>query len=163
MRTSTLLLAIAVLAFVGSLTAEKEGVAEGKDENKLKARMEVDEHEQSFTVRFFIKNESEEDQKVMMGRGGAGMSVVPHFRLSDMTITPPTYLMPPRRSLKPDYRNIPAGKEILYATFTMGYPYRAEAKEEQISATIIFLDPNLTLQTTEQPLKIPASAIHFDE
>ncbi len=119
----------------------------------LTARMEVTAHEQSFTVRFFIKNQGNQDAEVVFGRGGMGMSVVPQFHLGELTITPPTYLRPGRRAMAPDKKKIPAGKEVLYGTFTMGYPWEAQQgmrpdrtpMGEKISATIRFAQPKITL------------------
>src|SRR5262245_52758376 len=64
----------------------------------LSARVEIVEHENSFTVRFFLKNISEKDIEVVTGSGGSGLRVVPRFNVGEVTIHPPTYSRPPRRS-----------------------------------------------------------------
>lgn len=125
----------------------------------LAARMEVDEHEHCFTVRFFLKNDTDLDVDVTFGRGGSGLEVVPAFHVGggrETYITPPTYLGPSKRSLRPNVMQIPAGKEILYGTFTMGYPYREKENVEEISATIQFRELRQFLKTDPVRLKIPA-------
>jgi len=129
----------------------------------LTARMEVTAHEQSFTVRFFIKNQGNQDAEVVYGRGGMGMSVVPQFHLGELTITPPTYLRPGRRAMAPDKKIIPAGKEILYGTFSMGYPVDGPfglrpdrtPMGEKITGSIRFGQPKISLKTEPQWLKAP--------
>lgn len=156
MRVATVALFLGgVAVFMGSL-----GLSQGpKDERNLtalKPRIEVDEHEHCFTVRFFLKNDGKDEEKVEYGRGGSGLQVVPQFRVDFVTITPPTYVSPPRRSMKPDVRSIPAGEEILYGTFTMGYPVLDQGGDKKLTASIYFRELKATLRTEPQPLKIPA-------
>ena len=122
------------------------------------ARVEVDAHEHCLTVRFFLKNDGEKEAEVVYGSGGSGMRVVPQFEVAGVTITPPVYHRPPRRSMKPDVKRIPAGKEILYGTFTMGYPpvERERERDVELSAVIHFEKLKATLRTEPQRLKIPA-------
>ena len=122
----------------------------------LSARVEIDEHEHSFTVRFFLKNTAEMDVEVVIGHGSSGMRVVPQFDVGNITIHPPTYSTPPRRSMSPDKRQVPAGKEILYGTFTMGYPPIDKARTDKLTAVIQFKELKATLRTEPQELKIPA-------
>src|SRR5262245_20400749 len=104
----------------------------------LSARVEIDEHENSFTVRFFLKNTSEKDIEVVIGSVRSGLLVLPQFHVCEVTSHPPTYSRPPRRSMKNDVRQVPACKEILYGTFTMGYPPTARASTEKLTAVIEF-------------------------
>lgn len=122
----------------------------------LSARMEVDAHEHCFTVRFFLKNAGKRNIEVIQGRGGRGLETVPQFHLGSLTITPPTYLRPPRRSLRSDTRQIPAGSEILYGTFTLGYPPLDLLRDEKLFASIDFAELKTSLQTEPQPLKVSA-------
>jgi hypothetical protein len=124
----------------------------------LTARIEVDEHEHCFTVRFFLKNTGEKDIAVIYGVGGGGLEVVPQFKLAGLTVTPPKYLHPPRRSMRPDAKHVPAGEEILYGTFTMGYPpvERDQDREETLSGSIYFRELKAELRTEPRTLKIPA-------
>ncbi len=154
-----------VVLFLGSACLLSANLASGQPsegvpaKSSLAARMVVDEHEHCFTVRFFLKNDSDRDVEVTYGRGGSGLQVVPVFRLGgsgDVYITPPTYLRPASRALRPDVMPIPAGKEILYGTFTMGYPRSRDVSNDEISATIQFQEPKLTLRTKPVRLKIPA-------
>lgn len=128
------------------------------DPAPLTARIEVEGHDHSFTVRFFLKNSGAHDLDVIYGRGGSGMSVVPQFKVAGMTVTPPTYLRPPRRSMTPMRKPVPAGKEILYGTFTMGYPpvERKKDRNEEMSAVIHFAELKATVRSDNQKLKIPA-------
>lgn len=133
------------------------------ESTRLTARMEVTNHEQGFAVRFFIKNDGDQDTEVVYGRGGMGMSVVPQFQLGDLTITPATYLRPGRRAMNPDKKAIPAGKEILYGTFMMGYPLELEQglrpdktpMGQKITGSIRFAQSKITLKTEPQWLKRP--------
>ena len=154
-----------VVLFLGSACLLSANLASGQPsegvpaKSSLAARMVVDEHEHCFTVRFFLKNDSDRDVEVTYGRGGSGLEVVPVFRLGgsgDVYITPPTYLRPASRALRPDVMPIPAGKEILYGTFTMGYPPVEREREEKLSAVIHFKELKATLRTEPQRLKIPA-------
>lgn len=124
----------------------------------LSARVELDEHEHSFTVRLFLKNAGEKDIDVVTGTGGSGLRVVPQFNVGEITIHPPRYSRPGRRSGKEDLRTVPAGKEILYGTFTMGYPPSDRARTEKLTAFIEFKELKATLRTEPQELKIPATA-----
>ncbi len=152
-----------VVLFLGSAFLLSANFASGQPSEgapakpSLVAHMVVDEHEHCFTVRFFLKNDSDQDLKVTYGRGRSGLQVVPVFRLGgsgNLRIVPPTYLHPPRRDLKPDVMPIPAGKEILYGTFTMGYPQGKS--DAELSAAIQFQEPKVTLITKPVRLKIPA-------
>jgi hypothetical protein len=80
------------LCLVGMLNAS----AASAQDMKLVARIEVDEHDKAFTVRLFLKNNGDKDAEVAHGYGGGGMSVVPQFDVAGLSITPPTYLSPPR-------------------------------------------------------------------
>jgi hypothetical protein len=122
----------------------------------LSARIEVDAHEHCFTVRFYVKNNGKDDEKIELGRGGSGLQVVPRFQVGDVSITPPLYLRPGRRSGNPDLITVQAGKEILYGTFTMGYPPVERERQEKLTASISFRERKETLRTEPQPLKIPA-------
>jgi hypothetical protein len=126
----------------------------------LTARIEVDEHEHSFTVRFFLKNNTDRDVEVEYGKGGSGLEVVPSFRLigrGGLAIYPPTYIGPARRSLRPNLLRIPAGKEVLYGTFTMGYPRLGPRREREVEfdGVISFPRPEMTLRTKPVRLKVP--------
>ncbi len=125
----------------------------------LTARIEVEEHEHCFSVRFFLKNDSDRDAEVTYGRGSQGLEIVPKFHLGggrEVYITPPTYIGLPKRSLQPNVMPIPAGKEILYGTFSMGYPPSKKESVEDLSATIQFREPSLTLET--KPVRLIISA-----
>ena len=127
----------------------------------LTARMEADGHGHSFTVRFFLKNNTDRDVDVEYGKGRSGLEVVPRFYLKDRSyrvINPPTYLGPSNRALRPDLMRIPAGKEVLYGTFTMGYPplLPRELREIEFEGVINFPKPNLTLRTEPVRLTLPA-------
>ena len=124
----------------------------------LTARLEVESHEHCFTVRFFLKNTGEKDIDVVYGAGGGGLQIVPEFQVAGLMITPPTYLAPPRRSMRPDVKHVPAGKEILYGTFTMGYPPNEldQDREEKLSGTIHFRELKAELRTEPQVLRFPA-------
>src|SRR5262245_20735381 len=51
---------------------------------------------------------------------------------------------------------VPAGKEILYGTFTMGYPPTEKARTEKLIAVIQFKELKATLRTEPQELNISA-------
>lgn len=131
----------------------------GPAKPSLAARMEVDEHEHCFSVRFYLKNETDRDVEVTYGRGNSGLEVVPAFHVGgsrEVYITPPIYLGPSNRALQPNILPIPVGKEILYGTFTMGYPQREKENVEEFSATIQFPELPQFLKTKPVRLKIPA-------
>ena len=122
----------------------------------LGARIEVDEHKHSFTVRFYLKNTGKDEVKVQTGSGGGGMRVVPRFDVAGVMINPPTYHRPPRRSMRPDYRVVPAGKEVLYGTFTMGYPPVDKGGDYKMTASITFRELKATIQSEAKTVKLPA-------
>ncbi|MBC7968402.1 MAG: hypothetical protein H7Z17_21055, partial [Fuerstia sp.] len=125
----------------------------------LTARIEVDEHEHCFTARFFLQNDSVKDLSVTYGRGGRGLEVVPTFHVSDSSnifITPPTYLGYPERALRKHAINVPAGKEVLYGTFTMGYPHCDKERDEEITASIQFDEFPQAITTEAVRFTIPA-------
>lgn len=122
----------------------------------LTGRIEVVEHKHSFTVRFYLKNTGKEEVKVVTGYGGGGLSVVPRFQVGITAVTPPTYLHPPRRSMRPTFKAIPAGKEVLYGAFTMGYPPSDKGRREKITGSIYFRDLKATIKTEARTLNVPA-------
>lgn len=156
MRASTITLLAGCVSLLSADQTTCQPPKTAPAEPTLSARVEVDAHEHCFTVRFFLKNNGESETEVVYGSGGSGLQVVPRFEIAGMTITPPTYLMPPRRSRRPDVKLIPAGKEVLYGTFTMGYPSFDREREEKLSAVIHFSELKATLRAEPRPLKIPA-------
>lgn len=147
------------LAMLSAGLASDQEVAKEKPGETLVARMEVIEHEHCFTVRFFLKNTGESPIEVVEGHGQSGQQIVPRFEAGDVGISPPTYLRPPRRSMRPDSRRIPAGEEILYGVYTMGYPILEKAREDPMSASIYFRELKQTIRAAPRPLRIPAAAI----
>ncbi len=129
------------------------------EEPDLAFRIVVDHHEHCFTLRFFVKNNGESEAKVIYGRGDSGLENVPHFRFAGLYISPPTYLRPSRRALRPNVRTIQAGAEILYGTFTLGYPQISRRirrdGDDELSAFIRFPDTKKTLYAPVQKLKLP--------
>jgi hypothetical protein len=127
-----------------------------KGKPTLSVRMKVEPHDHCFIVHFYVKNIGTTDQEVETGRGGGGMRVVPTFDVADVTVHPSTFTRPPRRSMRPDLRTLPAGKEILYGTFTMAYPPVEKEREAPMTASIYFRELKATLRTEPQKLKVPA-------
>jgi hypothetical protein len=123
-----------VLCAVGAWTlvlvaapAWSRGTEPPPPEARLTGRIEVVPREQCLTVRFYLKNPTPTDVAVVYGRGGAGLTQVPSFRLRygrslTMTIQPPVYRHPPRRTMRPNTKRVPAKGEIVYGEFTMGWP-----------------------------------------
>jgi hypothetical protein len=123
---------------------------------RLAARITVEEHEHSFTVRLYLRNDGREDVQVMYGRGGEGMRNVPQLAVGGLSITPPTYLRPVRRSLRPDTMTVPAGKEVLYGTFTQGYPPRQGlGRDDKLVASISFPELRVSVQAPAVRLTLP--------
>jgi hypothetical protein len=159
MRVPTVVLFLGGACLLSADPASSQPPKAAPAKPTLAARIEVDEHEYCFTVRFLLKNDSDRDAEVTYGRGDKGLEVVPMFHLGggrDIYITPPTYLGLPKRSLQPNVAPIPAGKEILYGTFTMGYPRSEKETVEDLSATIQFREPAQTFETKPVRLIIPA-------
>jgi len=159
MRVSIVALPLGCICLLCADPASSQPPKAAPAKPTLAARMEVEEHEHCFTVRFFLKNDSDRDAEVTYGRGDKGLEVVPKFHLGggrDIYITPPTYIGLPNRSLQPNVMPIPAGKEILYGTFTMGYPRSVKETVEELSATIRFREPAEALETKPVRLIIPA-------
>ncbi len=153
-------LAVVLLAAAYALPGTAPGHGQKADGPKpaLKARIEARPHEAAFSVLFYLKNEGDKDVEVVYGRGGAGMEVVPRLYVGEFQVTPPTYLRPPSRSLRPNKLRVPASKEILYGTFTMGYPPAGrKGKDVSVTAYISFNEPRLDLKTPAQRLTIPAA------
>jgi hypothetical protein len=128
---------------------------------KLVARVEIVHHEHCFTVKYFIKNEDDEDVELVYGRGDSGIQIVPTLQLGApryLTITPPTYLAPGRRTMQANLKKVEAGKEILYGTFTMGYPPSSRDQEVDLAASIEFRDQKSIERTPAVRLKIPAQS-----
>jgi hypothetical protein len=156
--TVTLLLIFACLTCVHRSPAGLDESASKDSTAKptLEARMEIDKHEHSFTVRFYLKNTGEHKPEVVYGRGGSGLEVVPHFRLGYLYITPPTYLSPSRRALRRDKFEILARKEILYGTFTLGYPTgRFLEREKTFSGFIRFQEFEMTIHAKPVEFEVP--------
>lgn len=124
---------------------------------EMRARIEVETHEQCFTVRLYVHNAGTAEQSLEHGRGGGGLSVVPRFHFGMLTIEPPKYLRPPRQSMRPDVTVVGAGKEVLYGTWTMGYPPVAPGSTDDLTATIEFREPKLRLDAAPVTLAIPAA------
>ena len=159
MRVLALTLCLGCVCLLSAHRTSGQNPATATEEPDLAVRIELDEHEHCFTLRFFVKNNGESEAKVTYGRGDSGLEVVPHFRFSGLYISPPTYLRPARRSMRPNVRKIPAGTEILYGTFTLGYPQISRRirrdGDDELSAFIRFLDSKKTLYAPMQRLKLP--------
>jgi len=100
----------------------------GEEAGGLRARLEVVTHEHCFVVTFRLRNVTDEERRVETGRGGQGLTNVPRLMVRAavrgsvfLRVTPATWLGPSRRSMGPDYVRIPAGKEVVYGRFTLGY------------------------------------------
>jgi hypothetical protein len=156
MSVPTVGLFMGIMAIFNSTQAQQKAPKADAGQSTLSARIEVDAHEHCFTVRFFVKNNGKDEQKIERGWGGSGLEVVPRFEVDGISITPPTYLRPPRRSMRPNLLTVPAGNEVLYGTFTMGYPVVEREREEKLTAVIRFRELKTTLRTEAQKLKIPA-------
>lgn len=124
--------------------------------SELRARLEVDTHRESFTVRLFLANTGNSEQQLVHGHGHGGLGVVPQFRFGRYTIDPPRYLVPPSRAMRPDFTVVGAGKEVLYGSWTLGYPPAGDGPRE-LTATIGFREAKLTLTTPPVMLAAPAA------
>src|SRR5262245_20629223 len=110
MRLPSVALVLGCAWLLSAVAASGQKPKAGAAHSTLTARVEVQGHEHSFTVRFYLENKGTKEVAVVYGRGGGGMSVVPRFNVADVSITPPTYHRPPRRSMAPMVKRIPAGK-----------------------------------------------------
>jgi hypothetical protein len=85
---------------------------------------------------------------------------VPTFYVLRFHVTPPVYLTPPRRAMRPQLLKIASGQEVLYGTYTMGYPpSERERKDVEIFAQISFREGNLLLRTPPQKLAVPKTEL----
>jgi hypothetical protein len=142
-----------VLAVTGLLGAD-----DGKDQLRATARIEVEAKPDCFSVRFFIKNETNEGFDLAYGAGNGGQTVVPTFAIGQIHVTPPIYRFPLKRSLRPNILHFPEHTEVLYGTYTMGYPPEnvLDRERQTIQAFIQFQDqgqrePELRLTTPAIP------------
>jgi hypothetical protein len=143
---------------------QKEGAV------KASARLEVDAKPDCFTVRFFLKNESDEAAELVYGYGGGGQELVPTIHIFGeggraVTITPPTYAYPQFRHLNPDTLSIPAHKEVLYGTYTMGYPPEGRLAQSRVMIQAYFASnergqraPRIRVHT--EPIPFPPRQPH---
>jgi hypothetical protein len=153
------------LAVLGLFWVLDPGLAQEKKPEPAKppltGRIDLEQHKESFTVRFYLRNTTAKDVDVVYGMGGGGKSVVPTLTVTagstTMFIHPPTYHYPPRESMKPDKQTIPAGKEILYGTFTMGYPPLGPSVDKEVSldAVIHFQELKQTAVAEAVQLRLP--------
>ena len=159
MRVPAMSLCLGCICLLSAHQTSGQNPAAETLEPDLAVRIELDQHDHCFTVRFFVKNNGESDAKVTYGRGDSGLEVVPHFRFAGLYISPPTYLRLARRALRPNVRKIPATAEILYGTFTLGYPQFSRRlrrdRDDELSAFIRFPDSKKTLYAPLQQLKLP--------
>jgi len=159
MRVFAMTLCLGCVCLLSAHQTSGQNPATETLEPDLTVRIELDEHEHCFTLRFFVKNNGESEARVTYGRGDSGLEVVPHFRFAGLYISPPTHLRPARRALRPNVRKIPASSEILYGTFTLGYPQVSRRLsrdgDDELSALIRFPDAKKTLYAPKQRLKLP--------
>jgi hypothetical protein len=153
LRNVSLALVLACCAAAGPDAARGQKPGPG-EKPQLKARIEVVAQEPCFTVRLYLKNEGKEDAKVVFGIRGSGLSVLPTFSVGHFQVTPPKYTTPPPRALRPNVLRVPAGKEVLYGSFTMGYPPGYPLRKEvRVVGYIRFEELKLNLETPPQMLK----------
>lgn len=95
------------------------------DRDKITARIEVEAKGDFFIVKFFVKNDGEDDLDVIIGRGRQGKKVATlHFAHGSDTIeiTPPVFKRPGSRAMRPDLLRLTAHKEVLYDSYRLGFP-----------------------------------------
>ena len=97
------------------------GLGDSLTGDELKGRIMITCHEESFTMKFFIRNEAKTKIKLIRGHGSGGIAKAPGLHWAGYYITSPTYLRN-YAHMHPEYVEIPAGEEVLYGSFTMGYP-----------------------------------------
>lgn len=97
------------------------GLGKSLTGDELKGRIIIACHEESFTMKFFIRNEAKTSIKLIRGHGSGGIANVPGLHWAGYYITSPTYLRN-FAHVHPEYVEVPAGQEVLYGSFTMGYP-----------------------------------------
>jgi hypothetical protein len=136
------------------------GEPQGKGAVKATARLEVDAKPDCFTVRFFIKNEGDEATKIVYGFGHGGQELVPTIHLFGgrgraVSITPPIYRYPPFRHMNPDTLSIPAHEEVLYGTYTLGYPPEGRIGRDRMMIQAFF-------ESTERGQRKPIIRVHTE-
>ena len=131
--------------------------AKGKARADLEARITAETHPKSFTVKLYLKNPGDRDVEAVYGHGNGGMTVVPRLRVGDYSITPATYTRPPSRAMRPNKKIVPAGQEILYGTFTLGYPPAEREQVVAVRASITFRELSLSLETQPAKLTVPGA------
>jgi hypothetical protein len=134
------------------------------------ARLEAEAKADCFTVRFFIKNEGDESTEIIYGHGRGGQELVPSIQIfggggRSVSITPPIYRYPPFRHMNPDTLRIPAREEVLYGTYTMGYPPEGRLGRDRMMIEAAFeyrergrREPNLRVHT--EPIPFPPLQAH---
>ena len=145
----------ALLALTTCTSHSQDATSNKPPRAQLETRLEVTEYERCFSIKLFLKNIAEEDTAVTIGWGGTGQEVVPYFTLGSLRITPPTYLLPPKRTMRPNKLAIPAGKEILYGTYTLGYPPHRHLRKPEIRGSIRFEETEHSVATPAVPIKLP--------
>jgi hypothetical protein len=153
---------IAAGLLAGVLLAQEAGPATTRPA-ALTGRIEVESHDEYFTVRFYLRNEGAATQRIEFGRGSAGLENVPAFKVGYVSVTPPIYRLPPRRSMRPVVLEIPPGEEMLYGVFTMGWPATVGGRLFEISrhgkaemhATFQYERRRAPLRTPAVSLEIP--------
>ena len=123
MKTRRLLLKFATVCSLWALTGNCH-VANARQQvhKDITGRIEIKRHDHSFTVKVFLTNQTDEGITVVVGAGGSGKTVAPTFFCGGLRVTPPQYLRPPRRSMRPDLFTLAAHAEVLYGSYTLGYP-----------------------------------------
>lgn len=112
-----------LLVGVAALAGSPGGFA--ADGDTVAARVEVEAKADCFVIRFFVRNDGDDDVEAIVGYGGGGKEVAT-FDLTtgtlSLSITPPVFRRPASRSMRPDIQVFPAGREVLYDTYVLGFP-----------------------------------------
>jgi hypothetical protein len=148
-----------ILLAAGALLCLAAPGADGQEGKKaraeLTARITVETQKQGFTVKLYLKNPGDKEVEVVYGRGNAGMTVLPRLDVGDYFITPAVYTRPPSRAMRPNKKIVPAGQELLYGTFTVGYPPAEREQVREVRAFISFRELSLSLETPPVKITIP--------
>lgn len=123
---------IGVLLLVAVQTKAKDA-----DTSPLVCRVEIAERQDHFMLKLHLKNPTDADVVLEMGRGGVGRQVSPFLRCASMHVSPANFCSYGRAAMRPVPLTIPANGEVLYDTYFVGYP-KATNGTQTLTATISF-------------------------
>jgi len=117
------MLARSILMTIASIALLNPGAYAAADRSTIQGRMEIERHERCLQVRIYLKNTRNQNIQIVTGAGGVDDDREVVFLHDGLRCTGTRWSsVSYRRSMKPVFRGLPPGKEVLYGEFVVPDP-----------------------------------------